>query len=125
MPIKPENKERYPKDWPAIRARILQRAGNRCEQCGIFNHAWGWRDKAGEFHYVRVRPLREAGYRRPPFELRTQRSETLHIIAIVLTISHQDHVPENVAEGNLKALCQRCHLRYDRIHADVRTLSLL
>jgi hypothetical protein len=23
-----ENKHRYPKDWPAIRARILKRAGN-------------------------------------------------------------------------------------------------
>lgn len=31
MPIKPENRARYPKTWPAIRERILARAGNRCE----------------------------------------------------------------------------------------------
>ena len=31
MPIKPENKARYPKDWKQVRARILVRAGNRCE----------------------------------------------------------------------------------------------
>lgn len=30
MPIKPENKARYPADWKAIRARILERAGDRC-----------------------------------------------------------------------------------------------
>ncbi|RUQ28768.1 MAG: hypothetical protein EKK68_14035 [Candidatus Competibacteraceae bacterium] len=30
MPIKPENRHRYPKDWKAIRAAILERAGHRC-----------------------------------------------------------------------------------------------
>lgn len=34
MPIKPENKARYPKDWKQIRARILVRAENRCEWPG-------------------------------------------------------------------------------------------
>lgn len=31
MPIKPENRDRYPADWPQIRERILRRAGGRCE----------------------------------------------------------------------------------------------
>lgn len=31
MPIKPENKGRYPKNWKEIRQQILQRANNRCE----------------------------------------------------------------------------------------------
>ena len=35
---------------------------------------------------------------------------------IVLTCAHLDHVPENCANTNLKALCQKCHLRYDREH---------
>ena len=37
MPIKPENKHRYPrrKVWLSIRAVILKRAENRCEFCGI------------------------------------------------------------------------------------------
>ena len=39
MPIKPENKKRYPPNWAEIRGRILQRAGYRCEQCGVANHA--------------------------------------------------------------------------------------
>ena len=35
MPIRPENRELYPADWPEIRARILERAQNRCEWCGV------------------------------------------------------------------------------------------
>jgi 5-methylcytosine-specific restriction endonuclease McrA len=38
MPIRPEMKARYPKDWKEIRARILARAGNKCELCGAENH---------------------------------------------------------------------------------------
>jgi len=35
---------------------------------------------------------------------------------IVLTIAHLDHQPENSDMGNLRAFCQRCHLRYDARH---------
>jgi len=35
---------------------------------------------------------------------------------VVLTVAHLDHRPENCADENLKALCQRCHLRYDAEH---------
>lgn len=38
MPIKPENRSRYPKDWKQIRASILKRADNRCEFCGVPNY---------------------------------------------------------------------------------------
>lgn len=31
MPIKTENCHRYPPNWRAIRAAILERAGDRCE----------------------------------------------------------------------------------------------
>jgi len=37
MPIRPENRARYPKNWPEIVARIRERSGNRCEcrgECG-------------------------------------------------------------------------------------------
>jgi 5-methylcytosine-specific restriction endonuclease McrA len=39
VPIKPENKHRYPADWKAMRDAILERARHRCEQCGAPNHA--------------------------------------------------------------------------------------
>ena len=39
MPIRPENKARYPKDWK-IRSRFVRfyRARNRCEWCGAENY---------------------------------------------------------------------------------------
>lgn len=52
MPIRPENRARYPKDWKQIRARILERAGNRCEgspaypECRAIN---GYEIKGSEF----------------------------------------------------------------------------
>lgn len=38
MPIKTENQHRYPANWKAIRATILERAGHRCEFCHAANH---------------------------------------------------------------------------------------
>lgn len=37
MPIKPENKARYPKDWKAISLRIRERDGWRCKFCAAEN----------------------------------------------------------------------------------------
>lgn len=85
MPIKPENRKRYPADWKQIRRRILDRAGNRCEFCGVENHS-----------------LRKNGNGK--------------LVKIVLTIAHLDHTPENCSPDNLRALCQRCHNRYDAKH---------
>ena len=81
MPIKPENKKRYPANWKEIRKDILKRADNKCEFCGIENYA-----------------IRENGSK------------------VVLTIAHLDHIPENCDYSNLRALCQRCHNRYDAKH---------
>lgn len=39
MPIKPENKNRYPKDWKEISKHIrFNRANNKCEFCGAENY---------------------------------------------------------------------------------------
>lgn len=51
MPVKPENLHRYPGDWPAIRAAMMERARYRCEhhdapahRCGAAQYALGhWR----------------------------------------------------------------------------------
>lgn len=95
MPISAANKARYPADWKAIRERILARAGNRCEgspaypDCRAIN---GLEIRGAEFS--------GNGYRR----------------VVVLTIAHLDHTPENCADDNLRAWCQRCHLTYDAKH---------
>ena len=51
MPIKPENKSRYPKNWKEIRKRILKRANNRCEFCGVENHTYRYNPKTGKDAY--------------------------------------------------------------------------
>ena len=121
MPIRPENKNRYPKDWPAISARIRQRAGNRCEECGIENYALGGRRNRDGL-WMPARPLGRNGcgleWPKPGDwawcgDNNLVGQATLRIVRIVLTVAHMDHQPENCADENLKALCQRCHNRYD------------
>jgi 5-methylcytosine-specific restriction endonuclease McrA len=102
MPIKPENKHRYPKNWKQIRAAILERAGHRCERCGVPNHVW--------------RPRKREAWTDDIGQAETWAMEGEKVSMIVLTIAHLDHVPENCAPGNLAAMCQRCHLRYDAGH---------
>ncbi len=85
---------KYPPNWKTeIRPRILERADNKCEFCGLPNYS-----------YVNKKTR----------ELALQFEE--NSIRIILTIAHLDHDPENwnVKDSRLKALCQRCHLLYDR-----------
>jgi len=88
MPIKPENRTRYPSNWKQIRVEILERASHRCE---------------GSPDYPDCRA--ENGKPHPDTGSK-----------VVLTIAHLDHTPENCDHENLKAWCQRCHLWYDRHH---------
>ena len=88
MPIKPENRRRYPVDWKAIRGSILTRAGAHCE---------------GSPKYPDCRAFQ---YGRHP----------VTGSRVVLTIAHLDHTPENNDPSNLRAWCQRCHLAYDQAH---------
>ena len=116
MPIKPENRKLYPKNWREIRQRILKRAGNRCEFCGAPNHAYGFRDPDGVFHEW------------DPFEggpTRLSELPAVRWVRIVLTIAHLDHDPTNNDPENLKALCQQCHNRWDAEHRKKNRLKTL
>ena len=92
MPIKPENRSRYPKDWKTISARIRHvRALDRCEcdgECGSHQSRCGAVNGSINMNGSRV----------------------------VLTVAHLNHTPEDCREANLKAMCQACHLRYDAEH---------
>ena len=101
MPI---DYRKYPPEWKAIRQRILERAGHRCERCGLPNHALGYRDRHGTFWTEA-----EIGETFDGDPL-----QPLRPVRIVLTIAHiHDPDPRNCAEGNLQALCQQCHNRLD------------
>lgn len=118
MPVRAENKARYPADWKLVSQSIRERANHRCEECGVGNHEWGWRDRDGTWNVAKRGPLIEAYGRdaKPPFYIRTSEGHDIKIIEIVLTTAHLDHTPENCDLSNLKALCQRCHLRLDVDH---------
>jgi hypothetical protein len=48
---------------------------------------------------------------------------TARPVNVCLTIAHLDHNPENNSDENLRALCQWCHLDYDREHhAETRAI---
>lgn len=105
MPIRPENKHRYPANWKTeVRPRILARAPKTatgvpcCEGCGVPNYAQGWWQADGTFYD-------SAGVIEPP--------NGEKVIKIVLTIAHLSDEIEDVSDDNLRAWCQRCHNRHD------------
>lgn len=101
------NKSLYPANWKEIRARIQQRAGDKCELCGVANHEVGVRDKAGNWYdHKSIDNLNsDIGY--------SLFGEYPKIIRIVCTTMHLDHDTQNNVDDNLKFACQRCHNRHD------------
>ena len=109
MPIRPEMRERYPKGWHEISQRIrFERAQGRCEckgECGI--------EHANDVSLYDFDGRCEAQH---------GKSHPVTGSNVVLTTAHYpDHSPENCADDNLLAMCQRCHLALDKLsHAITR-----
>lgn len=113
--------ERYPPQWAAIRARVMARAGHRCEcagECGDPHD--GGRCDAPHLAPI-VRHTREP-WRWSPAEPRASADvesgehEFEHVrgaVTVVLTVAHLDHNEASDDETRLRAMCNRCHLRYD------------
>lgn len=118
MPIKPENRSRYPSDWKQIRERILVRAGHCCERCKAPNRqriARGGGDDAGTYMLDTAEVFCSDTGRRLG-QIHMSNYQVDRMVDVVLTIAHLDHTPENCDDDNLRAWCQRCHLRYDADH---------
>lgn len=105
MPIRAENRKRYPADWAEISSRIrFVRALGRCEcdgRCGRPSWHLGPDGRCMAYH---GKPIPHAPWDPP------KRWE------VVLTTAHLDHTPEHCDDENLMAMCQGCHLHYDRDH---------
>lgn len=90
---------KYPPDWKQIRQRTLQRAQMQCEchgECGLHRTTPGPR-RCCERHGDTAQWAKGK---------------------VVLTIAHLNHDTQDNRPENLKAMCQRCHLRYDAdLHA--------
>ena len=93
MPVRPENRHRYGADWPEFSRHIrFERAEGRCEcegECGRGTHEGRCPNKHGEQAYG-------TGSK------------------VVLTVAHLTHEPED--REHVKAMCQGCHLHYDKAH---------
>ncbi len=106
MPIRPEFRHFYQGPaWQATRARIRERAGNRCERCHARNHTIGYRSsRTGEF-------VEHTG---PPFPPPNQPNAQL--ILIQCGCAHLNNVPGDDRDENLAWLCRGCHLAHDFDH---------
>jgi len=121
----PCNYKLYPKDWKAIRAEVLKRAGDRCERCKVLNKDHVWRGKIEGRAVYQAATMEvycaETGQQLSEHGLDLGIMEGTNgnsLTKVVLTISHTDHDVTNNGEPgnrpNLKALCQRCHNRHDQ-----------
>lgn len=94
MPIRAERKALYlgggthSKEWKEFRASLLERAGNRCE--GTPMH--------------------------PDCRAENKQPHPVTGSKVVLTIAHMDHDESHADPERCRALCQRCHLRWDAKH---------
>lgn len=115
MPI---DYSRYPPSWSSeIVPRILERARNCCENCGIPNGSKVTSiamrvQENGRYKLKRIWLTNDGDVARIlPFVLPGQTKN----VVVVLTVAHLDHDEGNhsVADDRLRAWCQYCHLNYD------------
>jgi len=92
VPIRPENRARYPKTWRAMVAQAAHRSGGRCEcdgKCGL-SHEGGRCDAVNGLPHPVTGSI------------------------VVLTLAHEHGVPlEETSIERMFHACQRCHNRYD------------
>lgn len=99
MPIRPENRDRYGTDWPDFAASIkTDRAGGRCECAGECGRPYLHLDTDERCRNHHGQPAWSTGSK------------------VVLTVAHLCHTPECRDPEHVKAMCQGCHLHYDREH---------
>jgi hypothetical protein len=107
VPISKENAVRYPIEWPEISFVIRWiRALGRCECTG---ECTGECSRDPINHPMHLDPVGRCA-------AANGMTNPLTGARIVLTVAHLDHTPENCHPANLRAMCQSCHLRYDRDH---------
>lgn len=106
MPIRRELRKFYRGPaWQAARAACRERAGDRCEQCGLSNGTWTTR-------IVRRRAKVAAGSW--PYRTAVQRTTVSKRVKVQCGAAHVNGVAGDDRPENLKWLCRGCHLRHDR-----------
>ena len=121
MPIRKENRDRYPKDWREFSQRTRDAAGNCCQACGVENGRMIYRgshELRPAWRYVNDSVFMPSRCAFDGSELHGTTWDDFQArkggpARVVLTVAHLDHQPENCDTRNLRAWCQRCHNAYD------------
>ena len=116
MPIRRELRPLYPPHWKELSRRVrFARAGGVCERCG-------------RPHGALIRCLPDGRWfdagQRTWRDRRGRSTSSPDLVALIparttrigLATAHLNHDPTNNRLRNLKSLCQRCHMIYDRPH---------
>jgi hypothetical protein len=111
-PIRASEKDKYAKDWPAVRARILTRAEGRCE----FLCVDGRRCNAPDLELVFRSKRNPEIWRSPHGGDCGEADPDCYGVKVVLTVAHLNHDPSDNRDENLKVGCQLHHLRHDSKH---------
>ena len=112
---------KYPENWKSeIVPRILGRAENRCESCGVNNEAELWSvplkiREAGEYKVKKIWVSDDSDMRRLVSTVVNSTDCKIKRIKVILTVAHLDHdeLNHDVRDDRLMAMCQSCHLAYD------------
>lgn len=107
MPIRPENRNRYPADWSQIRTLLLARANSCCEWCGAPHGMDIFRAVADPGRWLSAEFLL-SGEHDVDLDEYADRP-----VRVVLTVAHLCDPIEDCRLANLALLCQRCHNRFD------------
>jgi len=106
----------YPENWDQICQHIAQRAGHCCQDCGAANEAIGYYARTKFFvndtllAKVEEQLAADVPIRRA---LKAASTPTAKLVRIACAVAHLDQDIANNDYGNLRYLCQRCHLRQD------------
>ncbi len=126
MPIRKEFRGFYGRAWRnEVRPRILARAGNKCEQCGVPNHATVFRIGGSwlEVHVHWYQGVRKLWRDSDGSPLSKRPEGKRRKVTVVLTVAHLNHTPGDDRGENLQALCQFHHLAWDKgHHAETRAI---
>ena len=109
-----KNRHQYPENWlDTIRPEILKRDKYQCQKCGVIHrkcYVWEKSGKRIRINKSEIQEEKEAGNKS---------------YQIFLQIAHLDRNNNNNDYSNLKALCSKCHLNYDRSTNNILRISKL
>jgi 5-methylcytosine-specific restriction endonuclease McrA len=109
-------RSRYATNWQYISGYIrFERAKNRCEKCHLPADLIIRRRPHGHYSELTFSEL-EAVQQYMEFNKINEKTalKRLRLTKICLSVAHLDHNESNNDYSNLKCLCQRCHLLYDK-----------